>query len=327
MPRQRYLRPAVRIGPLSRAKRGKALQHQKFRARRKLEDTSKVRYQHTTNRPSVKRPKTQQDVFLRTSCMSNQALSNPIEVQLTNMSRIGCDRWEGTLARSSGQHGSETVAQWPEDRCGPLRSHQHIWGVFPLKTCVLSILSNTSGRHIPETFSSSKASDLHLLIILATVKYQAYLRKITRFNPTRGGPFHFRAPSRIFYKTVRGMIPHKTARGAAAMERLKVFEGIPPPYDKKQRQVVPQALRVIRLKPGRKYCTVGRLGHEFGWKYQDVVARYCQYLVTLSTWLILTSLLGLRKGEKSSLPRTTRGRRLQGGIWRRPRRKRVWPRT
>src|SRR5436309_633299 len=70
------------------------------------------------------------------------------------------------------------------------------------------------------------------------------------------------------------MIPHKTARGAAAMERLKVFEGIPPPYDKKQRMVVPQALRILRLKPGRKYCTVGRLAHEVGWKYQDVVARY-----------------------------------------------------
>ena len=87
------------------------------------------------------------------------------------------------------------------------------------------------------------------------------------------GPFHFRAPSRIFYKAVRGMIPHKTARGAAAMERLKVFEGVPPPYDKKKRMVVPQALRILRLKPGRKYCTVGRLGHEHGWKYQDVVAR------------------------------------------------------
>lgn len=70
------------------------------------------------------------------------------------------------------------------------------------------------------------------------------------------------------------MIPHKTARGAAALERLKVFEGVPPPYDKKQRVVVPQALRVLRLKPGRKYCTVGRLAHEVGWKYQDVVARY-----------------------------------------------------
>jgi large subunit ribosomal protein L13Ae len=92
------------------------------------------------------------------------------------------------------------------------------------------------------------------------------------------GPFHFRAPSRIFYKTVRGMIPHKTARGAAAMERLKVFEGVPPPYDKVKRVVVPQALRVLRLKPGRKYCTVGRLSHEVGWKYQDVVAR----LVVLS---------------------------------------------
>jgi len=70
------------------------------------------------------------------------------------------------------------------------------------------------------------------------------------------------------------MVPHKTARGTAAMNRLKVFEGVPPPYDKKKRVVVPQALRVLRLKPGRKYCTVGRVGHEFGWKYQDVVARY-----------------------------------------------------
>src|SRR5271167_2844921 len=72
------------------------------------------------------------------------------------------------------------------------------------------------------------------------------------------------------------MIPHKTARGAAAMGRLKVFEGVPAPYDKVKRMVVPQALRVLRLKPGRKYCTVGRLSHEVGWKYQDVVARYVQ---------------------------------------------------
>lgn len=65
------------------------------------------------------------------------------------------------------------------------------------------------------------------------------------------------------------------------MERLKVFEGVPPPYDKVKRVVVPQALRVLRLKPGRKYCTVGRLSHEVGWKYQDVVARLV-YLVILA---------------------------------------------
>ena len=70
------------------------------------------------------------------------------------------------------------------------------------------------------------------------------------------------------------MLPHKTERGAKALERLKTFEGVPPPYDRKKRMVVPQALRVLRLKPGRKYCTVGRLGHEFGWKYRAVVERY-----------------------------------------------------
>ncbi|KAK6836199.1 ribosomal protein L16- L13 family [Apiospora arundinis] len=107
----------------------------------------------------------------------------------------------------------------------------------------------------------------------AKLKYAAYLRKMTRYNPTRGGPFHFRAPSRIFYKAVRGMIPHKTARGAAALQRLKVFEGVPPPYDLQKKMVVPQALRVLRLQPGRKYCLVGRLSHENGWKYQDVVER------------------------------------------------------
>ncbi|KAJ3206976.1 60S ribosomal protein L16B [Entophlyctis luteolus] len=104
------------------------------------------------------------------------------------------------------------------------------------------------------------------------LKYLNYLRKRCVINPARG-PFHFRAPSRIFYRTLRGMIPHKTARGAAALERLKVFEGIPPPYDKKKRVVVPAALRVLRLAPGRKYCTVKRISAEMGWKYQDVVAR------------------------------------------------------
>ncbi|ORY82137.1 60S ribosomal protein L13/L16 [Protomyces lactucae-debilis] len=104
------------------------------------------------------------------------------------------------------------------------------------------------------------------------LKYLAYLRKGCRYNPARG-QFHFRAPSRILYKAIRGQIPHKTARGMAALERLKVFEGIPPPFDKVKRMVVPQALRVLRLKPGRKYCTVGRLSHEVGWRYADVVSK------------------------------------------------------
>ncbi|KAJ2795218.1 60S ribosomal protein L16A [Coemansia guatemalensis] len=103
------------------------------------------------------------------------------------------------------------------------------------------------------------------------IKLQNYLHKRCLSNPTRG-PFHFRAPSRIFYRALRGMVPHKTARGEAALGRLKVFEGVPPPYDKMKRMVIPRALRVINLKPGRKFTTLSRMATEVGWKYQDVVA-------------------------------------------------------
>ena len=102
------------------------------------------------------------------------------------------------------------------------------------------------------------------------MKYHQFLRKRTIVRPTHG-PFHFRAPSRIFFRVVRGMLPHKTSRGAAAMERLKVFEGVPEAFTTTKRMVVPAALRVLRLKPGRRFCTVGRLSHEVGWKYQKVL--------------------------------------------------------
>ncbi|EMP41574.1 60S ribosomal protein L13a [Chelonia mydas] len=103
------------------------------------------------------------------------------------------------------------------------------------------------------------------------LKYLAFLRKRMNTNPSRG-PYHFRAPSRIFWRTVRGMLPHKTKRGQAALERLKVFDGIPPPYDKRKRMVVPAALKVVRLKPTRKFAFLGRLAHEVGWKYQAITS-------------------------------------------------------
>ena len=58
---------------------------------------------------------------------------------------------------------------------------------------------------------------------------------------------------------VPGMLPHKTARGKEAMERLKAFEGIPPPYDKQKRLVVPSALKVLRLGQTRKVTSSLRM--------------------------------------------------------------------
>lgn len=43
------------------------------------------------------------------------------------------------------------------------------------------------------------------------------------------------------------MIPHKTKRGAAALARLKAYEGVPPPYDKTKRMVIPDALKYSAL--------------------------------------------------------------------------------
>lgn len=106
----------------------------------------------------------------------------------------------------------------------------------------------------------------------AKIKFHSFLRKQSATNPRKSSTRHFRSPARIFWRTVRGMIPHKTARGASALERMKVFEGVPAPFDKVKRMVVPAALRVLRLKPGRRFCTLGRLSHEVGWKYQAVVA-------------------------------------------------------
>ncbi|CAH8588632.1 unnamed protein product [Schistosoma turkestanicum] len=104
------------------------------------------------------------------------------------------------------------------------------------------------------------------------LKYLDFLRKRMNTNPSRG-PYHFRAPAKIFWRTVRGMLPHKLHRGKQALDKLKVFEGIPPPYDKKKRMVVPSALRVIRLKPGRKFSVLSRLSDDVGWKYKNVIEK------------------------------------------------------
>ena len=92
-------------------------------------------------------------------------------------------------------------------------------------------------------------------------------------NAKSKAPFHHRAPSRVFWRAVRGMIPHKTERGAAALEKLKVFEGIPAPYDKKKRMVVPGALTIKSLKPGREFCNLGKLASEVGWKHHELIQR------------------------------------------------------
>merc|ERR1712142_1179506 len=61
----------------------------------------------------------------------------------------------------------------------------------------------------------------------------------------KDGPFHYRAPSMMIKRMVRGMLPNK----------------------------IQAALKTVRSLPGRKIASLGRLCHEVGWQYKDVVER------------------------------------------------------
>jgi len=99
---------------------------------------------------------------------------------------------------------------------------------------------------------------------------QDVMKKRINTNPRRGF-MHWKAPSRIFWKCTRGMLPHKLSRGADALGKLKVFEGIPFPYDQKKRMVIPDALRTLRLKARRNYCSLGDLASITGWTKAGIV--------------------------------------------------------
>lgn len=107
-------------------------------------------------------------------------------------------------------------------------------------------------------------------LIRNKLKWLRFKRKRLSTNPKRG-PFHQRAPAKMFFRVVRGMVPHKTTRGELALTRLKVFEGIPSPYDRLKRMVIPSALKAVRIKPGRNFCILGELCTHAGWKHYQLI--------------------------------------------------------
>merc|ERR1712178_84825 len=60
------------------------------------------------------------------------------------------------------------------------------------------------------------------------------------------------------------------------MKRVKRMNTNPKkgPFHSIKRVVVPDALRIQRLRPGRKFSCLGKLASDLGWGYSDVVANY-----------------------------------------------------
>jgi len=102
------------------------------------------------------------------------------------------------------------------------------------------------------------------------IKFLRFLRFTCITNPKRGVKHH-RAPSRMFWRVVRGMLPYRKPHGKQALMNLKVFDGIPPPWDKKKRFCCPMALRHLRLAHGRDFCCLGDVSSEVGWKHKALL--------------------------------------------------------
>ncbi|KAG6466353.1 hypothetical protein ZIOFF_075844 [Zingiber officinale] len=82
-------------------------------------------------------------------------------------------------------------------------------------------------------------------LVRQKMKCLRFLRKRMNTKPSHG-PIHFRAAPPL--KSFGGlMIPHKPKRGVAALARLKAYEGVPPPYDKIKRMVIPDALKYMEF--------------------------------------------------------------------------------
>merc|ERR1711912_6162 len=106
-------------------------------------------------------------------------------------------------------------------------------------------------------------------------KLKLLMKRNKRMNTNpKKGPFHHRSPADMFQRVVRGMLPHKHYRGSAAFQRVKCVEGIPEPFNSVKKMVVPDALRIQRLRPGRKFASLGKLAADLGWGYKDIVQAY-----------------------------------------------------
>jgi len=109
-------------------------------------------------------------------------------------------------------------------------------------------------------------------LIRNKLKMKSFRSHRMNTNPRRG-PYHYNQPSRMFYRVVRGMIPHKTARGKKMMSMLHCFDGMPPRYQHIRKMRVVTAYKALRMDPSRAMTSLGRLMVEFGWKHSRLMIK------------------------------------------------------
>ena len=133
-------------------------------------------------------------------------------------------------------------------------------------------VSSLGGGYLLSCWRASSPPLASLAVLRNKMKWARFRVKKMNTNPKKG-PYHFRSPGKMFWRTVRGMLPHMTFRGAQALARLSTFEGVPEEFNKTKRKVVPDALKVLHSKTYRKTTVLGPLAHECGWKHQALIQK------------------------------------------------------
>ena len=105
---------------------------------------------------------------------------------------------------------------------------------------------------------------INMLSVSTEISWSIWCSSTNNEHQPSSGPYHFWVPA------VGDMLLYKTKQGQDALDHLKMFAGIPPPYDKKKQMVVPAALKVLCLKPTQKCAYLRFPVHEVGWMYQVV---------------------------------------------------------
>lgn len=100
-------------------------------------------------------------------------------------------------------------------------------------------------------------------------KYMSWKQKRCVVNPQRGA-FHYKEPSKYFFKILRTMVQRKSNRGGEALRRLTCYESIPHKFIGVERMMFPTALLKVTTNPERMHCTLGQLLSKFGWKHAEI---------------------------------------------------------
>lgn len=105
-------------------------------------------------------------------------------------------------------------------------------------------------------------------------KYQTRRSIQSTIHP-RKSPVQPRTPDRIVWRTIRGMLPMKKAKGREALRRLKVFIGVPEELmgmekdvglKEDNREYIKYTVESLKPKKDRRYVTVLWLARHLGWK-------------------------------------------------------------